>query len=91
MPQTVDLTSPIDGSVCPTRQTLSCEPAVDIADHAHHVQGRRANRSLERRVEPVFKASEIVGPTDAGTAIEAAHQTCTPCVAATSSFGTQHS
>ena len=71
---TIDLISPIDGSVYLSRDILSLEGAFDVARSLRWGQERWANRPLEERISLVQKATEIVGKTTDRMAQELAHQ-----------------
>ena len=72
--KTVDLISPIDGSVYLTRNVLSRDAAFEAAAKARRAQERWRSRPLEERIELVLKANEIVGQTTDRMAQELAHQ-----------------
>lgn len=71
---TIDLISPIDGSVYITRDVLPLEAAFDVARQLTRGQERWAARPLGERIQLVMKAVEIVGTTTDRMAIELAHQ-----------------
>ena len=74
MTKTVDLISPIDGSVYLTREVLTRDAAFKAAETARRRQSSWAARPLEERIELVLKANEIVGQTTDRMATELAHQ-----------------
>ena len=71
---TIDLISPIDGSVYITRDVLPLEAAFDVARQLARGQERWAARPLAERIQLVMKAVEIVGTTTDRMAKELAHQ-----------------
>ena len=71
---TIDLISPIDGSVYLTREVLTRDAAFAIAEKLKRGQERWANRPLAERIALVQKAVEIVGQTTDRMATELAHQ-----------------
>ena len=74
MSKTIDLISPIDGSVYLTRDVLSREAAFGTAAKLKLGQARWAARPLAERIEMVRKAVEIVGQSTDRMAMELAHQ-----------------
>ncbi len=74
MPKTLDLISPIDGSVYLTRDYLSLDAAVDAAARARAAQPGWAALPLEDRVAMLRKANEIIGASTDRMALELAHQ-----------------
>ena len=75
MTKTIDLISPIDGSVYLSRDVLSREAAFSAADRARDAaRNVWANTPLEDRIALVLKANEIVGATTDRMAVELAHQ-----------------
>ncbi|WP_172298751.1 aldehyde dehydrogenase family protein [Pseudoruegeria sp. HB172150] len=74
MVKTVDLISPIDGSVYLSREVLTREAGFAAADKAKAAQADWAARPLAERVALVRKAGEIVGQTTDRMAVELAHQ-----------------
>ncbi len=74
MNKTIDLISPIDGSVYLTRELLSRDAAFNAAAKARRAQADWAALPLEDRVAIVRKANEIVGQTTDQMATELAHQ-----------------
>ena len=74
MNKTVELVSPIDGSVYLTRKVLSRDAAFAAAERARRTQPGWAARPLEERVALVRRANEIVGQSVDRMAIELAHQ-----------------
>ncbi|MCI5110510.1 MAG: aldehyde dehydrogenase family protein [Marivita sp.] len=74
MTKTVDLISPIDGSVYLTREVLTRDAAFDAAKRARAAQADWAARPLSERIELVRKAGEIVGQQKDRMATELAHQ-----------------
>ena len=71
---TVELISPIDGSVYLTREVLGREAAFDAARKARRAQERWRGKPLDERIDLVLKANEIVGRTTDRMAEELAHQ-----------------
>ncbi len=71
---TIDLISPIDGSVYLSRDVLPLEAAFDVARQLARGQERWAARPLAERIALVLKAVEIVGKTTDRMAKELAHQ-----------------
>ena len=71
---TVELISPIDGSVYLTRETATREEAFDAARAAREAQRAWVARPLQERVAVVRRAGEIVGRTTDRMAVELAHQ-----------------
>ena len=57
----IDLISPIDGSVYLSREVLPRDAAFEAAARTRRAQERWANRPLEERIALVMKANEIVG------------------------------
>ncbi len=74
MTKTVDLISPIDGSVYLTREVLTRDAAFDAAERARAAQADWAARPLSERIELVRKAGEIIGQQKDRMATEIAHQ-----------------
>lgn len=74
MNKTIDLISPIDGSVYLTRELLSRDAAFNAAAKARRTQTDWAALPLEDRVAIVRKANEIVGQATDQMATELAHQ-----------------
>jgi len=72
--KTLDLISPIDGSVYLSRDVLSPDAAMAAALRARAAQPEWAARPLAERVALVRKAGEIVGRTTDRMAVELAHQ-----------------
>lgn len=72
--KTVDLISPIDGSVYLTREVLSRDAAFETAAKARHAQKNWQSRPLAERIQLVLKANEIVGKSTDRMAVELAHQ-----------------
>ncbi len=71
---TLNLISPIDGSVYLTRDILPREGAINATLAARKAQADWAARPLEDRIALVLKAGEIVGQTTDRMAQELAHQ-----------------
>lgn len=74
MSKTVELISPIDGSVYLTRKVLSRDAAFAAGQRARRAQPGWAARPLEERVALVRRANEIVGQSTDRMAVELAHQ-----------------
>ncbi len=74
MTKTIELVSPIDGSIYLTRDVLSHDAAFEAASQARRKQPAWAARSVEERIALVLKATEIVGQTTDRMAVELAHQ-----------------
>ncbi len=74
MTKTVDLISPIDGSVYLTREVLTRDAAFDAAKRAKAAQADWAARPLSERISLVRKAGEIIGQQKDRMATELAHQ-----------------
>ncbi|SFR12733.1 aldehyde dehydrogenase family protein [Poseidonocella sedimentorum] len=74
MAQTVELISPVDGSVYLTRDVLSKEEGFAAAARAKAAQPAWDARPLEERIALVMRAAEIVGETTDRMALELAHQ-----------------
>ena len=74
MPKTLDLISPIDGSVYLTRDYLSLDAAVDAAARARAAQPGWAALPLEDRVAMLRKANDIIGASTDRMTLELAHQ-----------------
>ncbi len=74
MAKTVELISPIDGSVYLTREVLAPDAAIAAAERARKAHPAWAARPLEDRIALVRKANEIVGQTTDRMARELAHQ-----------------
>jgi acyl-CoA reductase-like NAD-dependent aldehyde dehydrogenase len=74
MTKTIDLISPIDGSVYLTREILSRDAAFDAAARARKAQPAWSALPLSERIAIVRRATEIVGQTADRMALELAHQ-----------------
>ncbi|MEM0946491.1 MAG: aldehyde dehydrogenase family protein [Pseudomonadota bacterium] len=74
MSDTVELISPIDGSVYLTRRVLSRDAAFLAASRARGAQMAWGARPLEDRIALVLKANEILGQSAEQMATELAHQ-----------------
>ena len=74
MTKTVDLISPIDGSVYLTREVLTKDAAFAAAKRAKAAQADWAARPLSERIALVRKAGEIIGQQKDRMATELAHQ-----------------
>ena len=74
MTKTIDLISPIDGSVYLSRKALSRDEAIKAADKARRAQADWAAKPLDERIAIVRKANEIVGRDTDRMAVELAHQ-----------------
>ncbi|MBO6885505.1 MAG: aldehyde dehydrogenase family protein [Marivita sp.] len=74
MTKTVDLISPIDGSVYLTREVLTRDAAFDAAKRAKAAQSDWAARPLSERIALVRKAGDIIGQQKDRMATELAHQ-----------------
>ena len=74
MTKTVDLISPIDGSVYLTREVLTRDAAFDAAKRAKAAQADWAARTVSERIALVRKAGEIIGQQTDRMATELAHQ-----------------
>ena len=74
MSKTIDLISPIDGSVYLSREVLSRDAAFAAAKKARLAQMLWRDRPLQERVDLVMKANEIVGKSTDRMAVELAHQ-----------------
>ncbi|OSQ53445.1 aldehyde dehydrogenase family protein [Marivita geojedonensis] len=74
MTKTVDLISPIDGSVYLTREVLTRDAAFDAAKRAKAAQAGWAALLLSERIALVRKAGEIIGQQKDRMATELAHQ-----------------
>ena len=74
MTKTIDLISPIDGSVYLSRKALSRDEAIKAADKARRAQAGWAARPLDERIAIVRKANEIVGRDTDRMAVELANQ-----------------
>jgi acyl-CoA reductase-like NAD-dependent aldehyde dehydrogenase len=74
MTKTVDLISPIDGSVYLTRNVLSRDAAFEAAKRARAAQADWAARTVSERIALVRKAGEIIGQQTTRMAEEIAHQ-----------------
>ena len=74
MTKTVDLISPIDGSVYLTREVLSRDAAFDAAKRAKAAQADWAARPVSERIALVRKAGQIIGQQKDRMATELAHQ-----------------
>ena len=71
---TIELISPIDGSVYLSREVASRDAAIAAARAAREAQREWAARPLADRVAIVRRAGEIVGRTTDRMAVELAHQ-----------------
>ena len=71
---TIDLISPIDGSVYLTREIISRDAAFAAANAARSAQEQWRNRPLQERIDLVLKANQIIGQTTDRMALELAHQ-----------------
>ncbi|WP_111734576.1 aldehyde dehydrogenase family protein [Roseovarius amoyensis] len=74
MTKTIDLISPIDGSVYLSRKVLSRDEAIKAAEKARRAQADWAAKPLDERIAIVRKANEIVGRDTDRMAVELAHQ-----------------
>ena len=74
MTKSVDLISPIDGSVYLSRNALSREEAYAAAERARTAQPAWAARPLQERIDLVLKARDIIGSQTERMATELAHQ-----------------
>lgn len=74
MSKTVDLISPIDGSVYITRDVLPRDAAVAATEKARAAQAGWAAKPLAERVAALRKADEIIGADTDRMALELAHQ-----------------
>lgn len=74
MSSTLQVISPIDGSVYAERETLSAYAAHQAAANAKAAQPAWANRPMQERIDLVNSAVEILGESQAETAVELAHQ-----------------
>lgn len=74
MTKTIELISPIDGSVYLSREVLSRDEAIKAAEKARRAQADWAARPLDERIAIVRKANEIVGRDTDRMAVELAHQ-----------------
>lgn len=74
MPNTIDLISPIDGSVYLSREVLSREAAFDAAKRAKAAQADWAARPLAERIALVRKAGDMIGQQKDRMTTELAHQ-----------------
>ena len=74
MTKTVDLISPIDGSVYLTREVLTKDAAFAAANRAKAAQADWAARPVSERIALVRKAGEIIGQQKDRMATELAHQ-----------------
>jgi acyl-CoA reductase-like NAD-dependent aldehyde dehydrogenase len=74
MTKTVDLISPIDGSVYLTRDVLTRDAAFDAAKRAKAAQADWVARPVSERIALVRKAGEIIGQQTDRMATELAHQ-----------------
>ena len=74
MTKTIDLISPVDGSVYLTRDVMSRDAAFEAARKARDAQSDWAARPLEDRIAAVRRANEIVGQDTESMARELAHQ-----------------
>ena len=72
--KTVDLISPIDGSVYLTRNVMTRTQAFETAETARQAQQDWASRPLQERIDLVLKANEIIGQSTDQMALEIAHQ-----------------
>jgi acyl-CoA reductase-like NAD-dependent aldehyde dehydrogenase len=71
---TIDLISPIDGSVYLTREVMGRTAAFAAAQQTRAAQAEWAARPLHDRIERVVEANRIVGETTDRMAVELAHQ-----------------
>lgn len=74
MTKTVDLISPIDGSVYLTREVLTKDAAFAAANRAKAAQADWAARPVSERIAMVRKAAEIIGTQQDRMTTELAHQ-----------------
>ncbi len=74
MTKTVDLISPIDGSVYLTRDVLTKDAAFAAAKRAKAAQADWAARPVSERITMVRKAAEIIGTQQDRMTTELAHQ-----------------
>ena len=74
MTKTVDLVSPIDGSVYLSREVLSKDAAFAAAARAKAAQADWTARPISERLALVRRANEIIGQQTDRMAIELAHQ-----------------
>ena len=74
MTKTVDLISPIDGSVYLTREVLTKDAAFAAAKRAKAAQADWAARPVSERITMVRKAAEIIGTQQDRMTTELAHQ-----------------
>ena len=74
MTKTVDLISPIDGSVYLTREVLSQDAAFAAAARAKDAQAAWVARPVADRIAMVRKAAEIIGTQQDRMTTEIAHQ-----------------
>ncbi len=74
MTKTIDLISPLDGSVYLTREVLTRDAAFAASARARKAQSDWAARPLQERIDLVLKANEIVGENKARMAEELALQ-----------------
>jgi len=74
MTKTVDLISPIDGSVYITREVLSQDAAFAAATRAKDAQAAWVARPVADRIAMVRKAAEIIGTQQDRMTTEIAHQ-----------------
>ncbi|HKK96661.1 MAG TPA: aldehyde dehydrogenase family protein [Marivita sp.] len=74
MTKTVDLISPIDGSVYITREVLSQDAAFAAATRAKDAQAAWVTRPVADRIAMVRKAAEIIGTQQDRMTTEIAHQ-----------------
>ncbi|MCK0151559.1 aldehyde dehydrogenase family protein [Marivita sp. S6314] len=74
MTKTVDLISPIDGSVYLTRDVLTQDAALAAAQRAKEAQAAWVARPVSDRIAMVRKAAEIIGTQQDRMTTEIAHQ-----------------
>ncbi|MFP7672304.1 aldehyde dehydrogenase family protein [Marivita sp. S0852] len=74
MTKTVDLISPIDGSVYLTREVLTQDAAFAAAQRAKDAQSDWAARPIADRIAMVRKAADIIGKQQDRMTTEIAHQ-----------------
>jgi len=75
MTKTIDLISPIDGSVYLSREVFSRDAAFDAAARARKAaHGSWASKPVKDRVALVLKATELIGQSTDQMALELAHQ-----------------
>jgi acyl-CoA reductase-like NAD-dependent aldehyde dehydrogenase len=71
---TIDLISPIDGSVYLTREVMARDDAFEAAAETRAAQADWAARPMAQRIELVLEANRIIGETTDRMALELAHQ-----------------